>query len=133
MVIVDTSVIIDHLRQPEKKTLLLKIAEKKPKRGLAVSTVTIQELYEGRSTRDKEEEQFLWATITPMKILPYNLEVAKKAGEIARDRKNPIEFADAAIAATAFLNDARIFTLNEKYFGNIKGVEIFNLDNLNDS
>ena len=125
MVILDTNIIIDHLRRPPKKiSLLVKIVEKKPKENLAISMISIQELYEGRSTKSKTKEQYLLATIAPLKILPYNYEVAQLAGEIARDLNQPIELADAAIAATAILNGAQLFTLNKRDFRGIKNLEL---------
>ena len=102
MVIVDTCIIIDHLRQSgEKLTLLMRLAQEKTKETFAISTITVQELYEGQSTKNKTKEQLMLATIAPLKIVPYTFEIAKLAGQIARDLKKPIELADAAIAATA--------------------------------
>jgi predicted nucleic acid-binding protein len=64
MVVLDTNIIIDHLRQSKKKeTHLTKIAKQKPKEELAISMVSVQELYEGKSTKDKEREGHLLATI----------------------------------------------------------------------
>lgn len=73
----------------------------------------------GRSTKDSQKEQYLLATISPLKILPYGYETAKLAGEIARDLDRPIELADAAIAATAILNGCELATLNVKDFAGI--------------
>lgn len=89
-----------------------------------MSVVSIQELYEGQSTRDAHKEALLLATITPLTILPYTSEVAKLAGEIARDLSQPIEFADAAIAATAITHDAQFATFNKKDFQGIKELEL---------
>lgn len=126
MVIVDTSVIIDHLRQVKtKESALMNLAKKKPKEVLGISIISIQELYEGQSTRDDLKEQFLLATVSPLKIFPYTYEVAKLAGEIARDLKRPIELADAAIAAAAIVNNASLFTLNQKDFRGIKPLTLF--------
>jgi len=125
MVILDTNIIIDHLRQsPTKDSLLVKIAKQKPKEALAISVVSVQELYEGQSTRAEEKERYLLATIAPLKILPYTYETARLAGEIARDLNRPIELADAAIAATAILNGAQFLTLNKKDFRGIKELEL---------
>ena len=124
MVILDTNIIIDHLRQTRQKdSLLLQLSRQKPKENLAISMLSIQELYEGKSTKNKEKEKDLLATIAPLRILPYDYETAKLAGEIARDLKRPIELADAASAATAILTGARLFTLNKKDFHGIKDVE----------
>ena len=121
MVILDTNIIIDHIRQPvAKETHLMKIAQKVAKENLAISLISVQELYEGRSTREKDKEEYLLATISPLKILSYNYEVAQLAGEIARDLSQSIELADAAIAATTIINGASLFTLNKRHFKDIK-------------
>lgn len=131
MVVLDTNVIVDHLRQTDTaQTYLMKIAEEVSKENLAISIITIQELYEGESTRNEREEERLLATISPLKILPYIYETAQLAGEIARDLKRPIELADAAIAATTIVNGASLFTLNKKDFRGIENLELFESQNL---
>lgn len=125
MVVLDTNIIIDHLRlQGGVESKLMKLVKTKPKEALAISMITIQELYEGRSTRDSQKEQYLLATISPLKILPYNYDVAKLAGEIARDIDRPIELADAGIAATAILNGYELFTFNLKDFAGIDNLRL---------
>lgn len=127
MVILDTSIIIDHLRQTGKTTTaLMRIARSVSKDDLALSVVAVQELYEGRSTQDRAKEEYLLATITPLKILPYTFEIAQQAGSIARDLERPIEFADAAIAATAIFYGAFLYTLNIKDFKGIPDLELWN-------
>ena len=117
MVILDTNIIIDHLRQaPQKMSVLDKIHRQNTQRQLALSTISIQELYVGASTRNEKAEQLLLATLGPLKILPYTYEVAQLAGEIARDLNRPIELAEAAIAATAIVNNAHLLTQNIKDF-----------------
>lgn len=128
MVILDTNIIIDHLRQPKKKdSCLVKILKQKPKEILAISIISVQELYEGQSTKNKNKEQSLLATISPLKILPYGYGIAKLAGEIARDIDHPIELADAAIAATTIINSGQLLTLNKKDFQKIKDLEFASL------
>ena len=125
MVILDTSIIIDHLRQEKsRESHLLKFSKKKPKENLALSVISVQELYEGKSTKKENKEHFLLSTITPLRILPYTYEVAQLAGEIARDLSGLIEFADAAIAATAILNGCQLLTLNKKHFEKITDLEM---------
>ncbi|MFH1601483.1 MAG: PIN domain-containing protein [Candidatus Shapirobacteria bacterium] len=127
MVVIDTSIVIDHLRQKTKiRSYLVKLVEKHPKNELAISVLSVQELYEGRSTRDVNQEKILLATISPLRILPYNYETAKMAGEIARDLAETIQFADAAIAATAIVNGGQLATLNKKDFQKIRDLDFFN-------
>ena len=73
-----------------------------------------------KDAKDENKEEYLLATITPLKILPYTYETSQLAGEIARDLKSPIEFADAAIAATSILFGASFLTLNKKHFTGIR-------------
>jgi tRNA(fMet)-specific endonuclease VapC len=126
MVVLDTNIIIDHLRLQDasKDSKLIKIATKRPKETLALSILSVQELYEGRSTRNAQKEQYLLATISPLKILPYTYEIAKLAGEIARDLDRPIELADAGIAATALLNGGSLNTANAKDFIGIEKLQL---------
>lgn len=128
MVILDTNIIIDHLRQTDKRdTRLLEIAQNVPKEMLALSVISMQELYEGRSMREKEKEEYLLTTIAPLRILSYTYEIAELAGKIARDRDKPIELADAAIAATAIISDAQLCTLDKKDFSEIADLVFFEL------
>ncbi len=124
MVILDTSVIIDHLRRRPEESLLIKLFESHSEQSFGVSVISIQELYEGKSTKDELEENHLLSTLGSMEILPYNLDISKMAGKIARDSKIPIDFADAAIAATTIASGGELFTLNEKHFKDIPDLEM---------
>ena len=124
MVILDTSIIIDQLRRPPKESYLFKLAQKLSKESFALSVLSVQELYGDQSTRDTRREELMLATISPLKILPYTFEVSQLAGEIIRDLGRPIEFVDAAIAASAIVNGYQLATLNKKDFIGIKDLEI---------
>lgn len=128
MVMVDTNIVIDHLRSSvRKKSLLVQLEEQDPNRVIALSMLSVQELYEGQSTRQLSREKELLLAITPMQFLPYSYEVAKLAGKIARDHSKPLELADAAIAATSIINKVPLFTLNQKHFAEIPELTLFKL------
>lgn len=128
MVVLDTSVIIDHLRQGKKGTsVFLQLTQKHLKEKLAISIIAVQELYGGRSTIEPEVEKIILAFVASLSTLPYTFEVAKLAGEIARDLDRPIEFADAAIAATTILSGGKLFTLNGKDFAGIENLVFYTL------
>jgi len=76
----------------------------------------------GQSTLDEQKEKDLLSTIAPLKLFPYTYDVAKKAAEIARDLTRAIELADAAIAATAILEGASLYSLNKKDFQGIRNL-----------
>ena len=123
MVILDTNIIIDHLRQPPKKSKLIKFLERHPEESLGISIISIQELYEGKSTKSREKENQLLSTINSLEIISYTYDVAKLAGSIARDLDRPIGLADMTIAATTILNVGELFTLNKKDFLGIENLK----------
>lgn len=125
MVVLDTNIFIDHLRQRGRaRTVLDGLMETYGREALSLSLISIQELFEGKSVASKDEESRMLAVIAPLTILPYTFEVAQKAGEIARFPKTGVEFEDAAIAATAIVNGYKLYTLNTKYFKDIKDLEL---------
>lgn len=125
MVVADTSVLIDYLRRPQSAdSYLVKLLKSKPHQDIGISIITIQELYAGQSSKNPEKEKFFLIIMNYFKILPYDREIAKLAGEITRDAKLQIVFADAAIAATAIINTAKLATLNKKDFSGIKDLEL---------
>lgn len=125
MVILDTNIIIDHLRlsgtQPSQLEMLV---TKLPNDDLGLSVISIQELFAGQSTKDPNKATLLLKTIRPLRVLEYSTQVAKLAGELARDLTAPITFADAAIAATALENHCVLATLNNKHFSQISKLRL---------
>lgn len=126
MVILDTNIIIDHLRRTD-ESFLDKISKHLTKNDLAILVLSIQELYSGKSTHNNKSEEFLLATIASLRILPYTYEIAKLAGEIERETDREIEAVDAAIAATAITHEAELFTLNRKDFLGIKNLQLYKI------
>lgn len=125
MVIIDTNILIDYLRRSNSAdTHLVKLLKLNPSKDVAISIITIQELYMGQSSRIIQREQFFLTVINSLQVLSYDNQIAKFAGEIIRDTKMQVQFADAAIAATAILNKAQLFTLNKKDFTGIKNLEL---------
>ena len=127
MVILDTNIIIDHVRRKDSRSYLERLVETVSEKDCALSVISIQELYEGSSTRDTAKENYLLTTISPLTIVSYTYDIAQRAGKIARDIKRPIALADAAIAATAIIHESVLVTLNKKDFSNIPGLELYKL------
>ena len=125
MVILDTNIIIDHLRQKTSgRSILRQLSHDNPKETLAVSIISITELYQGKITLKKETEKDMLAVISPLKILPFTYEIAHLAGCFIRDRIAD-EFADAAIGATAIVNQASLYTLNTRDFASIPDLDLY--------
>jgi predicted nucleic acid-binding protein len=125
MVIVDTSVIIDHLRQRGSFSMYDGLLKDLSLADIAVSTITVQELYAGQSMRRPSAARLLEQLIVPLNILEYTFETARTAGTIMRDVKPTPTFADAAIAATAIGANATLMTLNRKDFVSIPGLRLW--------
>jgi len=61
MVILDTNIIIDHLRSKGKKeSVLMDIIQKYPKEMLGISVISIQELFEWKSTKKVCNKIFIY-------------------------------------------------------------------------
>jgi predicted nucleic acid-binding protein len=131
MVILDTNILIDHLRRPKSAVSWLRgLVQEFGEINLEISTITIQELFIGHSTLNTEALSILEQTLSQLQIADYDAQVAQKAGELMRDSNRELNFADAAIAATALHRRAQLATLNRKDFEEIPGLELVQLDEL---
>lgn len=125
MVVLDTSILIDFLRRPKSDdSQLIQFNRLHPTEKIAISILTIQELYSGQSSKDGNKEQLFLKVVNKCEILPYTYEIARLAGELVRDIKSSLGFPDAAIAATTILNKAKLLTLNKKDFHRINGLKL---------
>ena len=129
MIVLDTSILIEHMRQrgKGKKSLFDRISSVEGNYNLGISVVTVQELYQGKSTREKEKEEEMLDLLSYLKIYTYDEDLSATAGKIARDWKPEMEFADAAIAATAINEGCHLFTLNTRDFQNIPSLTLYYL------
>lgn len=126
-VVVDTDIIIDHLRQEEKrksKSELEMIVENTNITPL-ISAATVQELFAGQSSKKIKEERKIRRILALLEIISITLEIAGAAGKIMRDTKPIVQFADAQIAATAISEKAYLLTKNKKDFAKIKGLKFY--------
>lgn len=125
MVVVDTSVVVDHLRRPSVNSTFSRLIRNHAASKIAVSLVSIQELYTGKSTRIQDEKTRLLSILANLEVISYDYTIAKKAGIIQRDLPIDIGFADAAIGATAITNGAKLLTLNPKHFRGIPKLVLY--------
>ena len=121
--LLDTSIIIDFLRQKDKeKTIYITLT--KAGYSLFISIITHAELYSGKSIwEDEEFNQALETIFSGLTILSLDLELSKAAGKIRAYHK--IELNDAIIAATAIENGCELVTLNVKDFEKIPHLKLF--------
>lgn len=122
-VVVDTSVIIDHLRQIKKPKTLLRTILQDKHTAFIISSDVIQELFAGQSSKAVKPKDEIRKILESFHVIDVTPEIAELAGQIMRDAKLNIQFADAAIAATAITNKAQLATLNKKDFQGIPDLE----------
>lgn len=122
-ILVDSSIIIDYLRQTDKKqTLLSKLGQRQLK--LYAPIIVHTECFAGKSILGKKEARAaLKIVFSGIKILPLEEITSEKAGEISA-RYN-LEIVDAIIAATSMIHNLDLATLNIKDFHKIDGIKLF--------
>ena len=129
-ILVDTSIIIEFLRKQKKQnSYLWKLKELDF--NCFISTITVFELYAGAITKRHKED--LEKLLKWLEIIPFTNEIAQRSAEIYKELKlnnQLIEFRDIFIGATALEMKFPIITLNEVHFKRIKGIKIYNRNNL---
>ena len=114
-ILIDTSVLIDHLRGDEAARRALATAAKQGER-LACSVVTRVEVLAGMRP---EEEQPTRRLLSALDWISVDDEIAERAGVLANRflRSHPgADPVDFIIAATAEIHDATLWTRNVKHF-----------------
>ena len=118
-ILIDTSVIIDHLRKKNKSnSSLYKIIDT---HQIFISAVSLYELFAGATTSEKQKD--IHDLTNLVIILPFDEQIAERAGEIfqtLRTSNKLIEIGDIFIGATALVHDLPIKILNKKHFQRIK-------------
>jgi len=121
--LIDTTVIIDHLRKKnKKKSQFYHIVDIY---NLFISTITLYELYAGANNDQKKQD--ISTVLDYVTILPFTKIIAQKSGELylsLRKENQIIEIKDIFIAATALSHDLPIMTLNLRHFERVKELNI---------
>ncbi len=123
-ILLDTSVVIDFLRRPDKEnSLFYKLADE----NLAISIITHSELYAGKSIWEKNEvRKTVEQTLSGLNIIALTPDISQKAGYIKAHAQG-ISLIDAIIAASAIINNLELATLNVKDFQGIKSLTLFSI------
>jgi len=108
--LVDTDVLIDHLRGVRK----LDVAGER----LHYSTITRAELFAG----PEREEQAVRSLLAPFREIEVSRPIAEAAGRIKR--RLGVAMPDALIAATALAEGLELFTRNQRDFAQIEGLHL---------
>ena len=110
--LLDTDVLVDYFRGRIEALAYLR-ARSEP---ILISAITVAELYAG--VREGEERRGVEQFLALLEIIPVDAEIARKGGLYRRDYgpSHGIGLADALIAATAELHQAKLVTLNARHF-----------------
>ena len=121
--LVDTSIVIDHLRKQNKSsTTLVKAAAT---HTLYISTIVEFELFAG--ALDTQKQRDLQTILERCKMIPFTSEIAQNAAKIyqqLRQQNQLIEMRDIFIGATAIVYKLPLLTINSKHFIRIEHLEI---------
>ena len=122
--LIDTNIIIDHLRGEEKATALLSKIENGIIKGY-ISTIVEAEVLAGfnLSSRKIEEINKLLSIFQRIEV---DSEIAQKGAEFRR--KYHCELIDGLIAASAWKIGIELATRNIRHFDKIKEIDIYRID-----
>ncbi|MGE5576059.1 MAG: type II toxin-antitoxin system VapC family toxin [Syntrophothermus sp.] len=122
--VIDTSIIIDHLRGFGAATVYLKGLEEGVVEGI-VSTITHKELFAGERVTDDERAQ-IEMLLTLLETVEVTPNIAREAGILLSKyrRSQGLTPFDAIIAATALVLKTPLATRNVKDFEFISGLKV---------
>jgi len=125
-VIIDTNIIIDHLKGIHQASRQLREIETGHLEGI-ISTITVMELMAAPRMSDQRLEA-IRGLLEILEHAPVDGRIAARAGALLSKYRsshglNPM---DAIIAATALISDCVLFTLNKKHFVFIEGLVTIN-------
>lgn len=121
MILVDSDVMIAHLRGRDPARIWLRSA--RVQGPLSISVVSVAEVTGGMRSAERRE---VWSLLSAMRIEPVTELIARQAGVFMRQyRRNhsSIGIADYLIAATAQHRQAALATLNVRHFPMFPGIE----------
>lgn len=112
-VVIDTDVLIDHLRGFKEAKIFLNLFYDNSLNGL-ISTITVMELLSGKSASEESRRKKIERLFLLFKAIDITFSIAEKAGEIRRKYlTNPI---DSLIAATAINFNCKLVTCNINHY-----------------
>ena len=117
--LVDTNILIDHLRGVPKATTFLRQARSAGTLWFSAITVAV---YAGQGTRQSEQASKSAVFLNLFRIAYVDGSVARLGGEIARDCGTALP--DALIAATAVRKGLGLATRNASHFANIPNLNV---------
>jgi len=118
-VLLDTDVLIDYLRGYKKAVTFVNKCSSK----IILSSIVVAELYAG--VRTDAEQTVLENFISLFNVIPVSTDIAQAGGLYKRTygKSHGVGLADAIIAATSYVENADLKTLNIKHYPMIQGLK----------
>lgn len=120
-VVFDTTILVDHLRNFKRATELVRKVRNKEILGY-ISALTEAEIFAGKDSADENKKRLLLELISLFNKIHVDNEIAQKAGEFKRKYDVPLD--DCIIAATAAVQNSKLWTKNIEDFKNIKEIDV---------
>ena len=124
-VVLDTSVIIDHLRGKSQHLHQLEQLQIERELELLIPNIVITELFAGQEAARDKPKQALIKLINGYESVGLSKKSAIKAGELIRKYTQIPDPFDFLIAAIAHEQQAQIATHNQKHFREINEVSLY--------
>lgn len=122
-VVIDASILIDHLRGGRVWRKFLK--EAGPETELYLSTIVIFELFSGKSMENPNVLTKVAKLLKLFETIDFDVSIAKRAGQLYRDISETLDVPDYIIAASALSIGGMVLTLNKKHFQKIPGLDLY--------
>ncbi len=121
-VVVDTSILVDHLRGGDQWVDFIQKAERTA--SLCLPTIVIYELCAGKSAETLMVQEKIYELTRRLQKVDLTEEIAREAGRLYRSVTSNLEAPDYIIAASALTLGASVLTLNRKHFRQVPGLVI---------
>ncbi|MBI2029922.1 PIN domain-containing protein [Candidatus Gottesmanbacteria bacterium] len=126
-VIIDTSILIDHLRGTSEDFKLLDNLRIQGKIELLIPDIVICELFAGKEARKKKVQENFNKLIEDLSVTGLTINSAKIAGKLIRTYTQIPDPFDFLIAAVAIEQNAYIATHNIKHFKQIPQIKLLKI------
>lgn len=137
MIVLDTDVIIDFLRDEEATVEAVREAIERGE-TLATTTINVGEILRGLEAAGSEGRRSAFEElIEKMEILPVDAPVARRYGKVLAaldEAGQPLPGMDGLIAAATITEGGWLFTRNTRHFGRVPGLQLLEAgDELDDA
>ena len=124
--ILDTTVIIDILREDSKAVDKIKEIQKSTD-AILTTSITVFELWQGLEIKDSKKKEKILTVLQSIGLLSFDFNSAKEAGNIYRELRKKgitIDAEDTMIAGIAKIHNETLLTRNVKDFRRIENLEV---------